>query len=756
MEALNTVGKNIPFVDSRQKVTGEALYTTDLKFPGMLFAKILRSPIAHGRILNIDISRAQRLPGVKKVITAKDTPLIPFGTTHKDWFILAPEKVRFIGEEIAAIAAVDEETAEEALELIKVDFEELPAVYDPEEAVSPGAPLINEGYANNIAFHFHVERGNVEEAFAKSDLVLEEYYYTSQVYQAYMEPMAAVVKPEANGRLTFYLPIQIPNKCRLTYAEAMGIPVENIRVIIPFIGGAFGAKMEVPMHVIAGQLAALTGKPVRIVNTREEDIISSNPRVPMKIYLKMGFNKDGQITAKQVKLYARNGGRTCYGVPVTGTACFRVDQLYRFQNVRADGYLVYTNTLPTGCFRGFGNAQMTFCVESMVDQAACALSLDAGEVRKLNSVFAGYVSLHGWKIGSCGLTECVDKAKAAADWDQKKKNKVYGRGIGLACCNHVSGYSAFYPPFHGSAAVMRLNLDGWASLITGETELGQGQRTVCAQIAAEVLGVSVDKINVAPVDSDYSTFALGAFASRTTTVGGKAVELAAQDLRGKILDYASTLTGTPQNSMTINNGSLVNLGDGGLIISLAELARKYQIASNGAYLYGFGSFNPGTDVPDGNKYGNPSCAYPYAAHIAEVEVDVETGMVKVLNYYSAHDLGRAINPMGATGQMEGAVAQGVGWALTEDMLMENGRIQNTNFLDYRIPGLKDMPTIESLLIETDEPNGPFGAKGLGEPALNPVVAAISNAIYDAVGIRLREMPFTPEKILEAIAANKKD
>ncbi len=746
MSDYKVVGKSQPFIDARPKATGDAVYTTDIRFPGMLYGKILRSSIPHGRIVSIDTSQAESLPGVKLVITAKDTPLIRYGTTHEDWYILAPDKVRFVGEEIAAVAAVDLETAEEALDLIKVEYEELPPVYDPEEAMLPGAPMINE-VPNNIASVFEVERGNVEDAFENSDLVLEEKYYTSQVYQAYMETMAAVAKPEPDGRITLYLPIQIPSKCRVTYAKALGMPIDSLRIIQPPTGGGFGAKMETPLHPIAALLAKLTGKPVSLSNSREEDFMAGNPRLPMNIYLKMGFTKDGIITAKKVRIVTANGGRVCYGVPIIGTASFRADTLYKFQNVKAEGYLVYTNTLPAGCFRGFGNSQMVFALESMMDQAAHQLGIDPIEMRHANAVQPGYVSVHGWQVNSAALDECLDKVAAATGWKEKKSQMPFGKGVGLACTNHVSGYSAFFPPFHGSSAVLRLELNGRASVTSGEVELGQGQKTAFAQIAAEVLGLTVEDIRMTPVDSDQSTFALGAWASRTTTVGGKAVYLAAEDLKSKILAYAATLLEVDQDQLILTDGKAVSTDHPDKSITLADLGSRYLYQHNGSFMYGFGEFHPGTQVPDANKYGNPSCAYPFAAHVAEVEVDTETGQVQVVSYHAAHDLGRTINPLGASGQIEGGVAMGIGWALMEDMVYDHGKVANAGFLDYRIPGPKDLPEINSIFVESNEPNGPFGAKGLGEPTLNPVAAAVSNAIFDAVGIRLRELPFTPEKVL---------
>ncbi|ATW25450.1 xanthine dehydrogenase family protein molybdopterin-binding subunit [Candidatus Formimonas warabiya] len=755
MTGYKTIGKSTPFIDAAEKVTGRAVYTTDMKFPNMLYGKILRSTIPHGRIVGIDTSEAEKLPGVEAVITAKDTPLIKFGIFHEDWYILAHEKVRFAGDEVAAVAAINEDIAGEALKLIKVHYEELPAVFDPKEAAQPDAVDIN-GVKNNIASKFHVERGNVDQAFEESHLIIEKDFYTTQVYQAYMETMAAVVKPEDNGRLTFYLPIQIPSKTRVTYAKALGMKIEDIHVIQPTTGGGFGAKMETVLHLIAAVLAQKTGKPVRIINTREEDFEGGNPRVPMHFHVKMGFSKEGMIKAKDLVLYAGAGGRACYGVPVLGTACFRHDQLYKYENVRANGYLVYTNMVPSGCFRGFGNSQGTFCIECIMDEAAEKLGIDPADIRLRNAVYPGFVSCHGWVINSCLLQECITKAVEAAQWQEKRKEKKSGRGIGLACCNHVSGYSAFFPPFHGSAAVIRMNMDGKFLVMSGEIEIGQGQKTAFAMMAAEALDVPLENVRMAPIDTDYIPFGLGCWASRSTALGGKAIQNAAEDLKGKILQFVSQEYGIAVEQLSIANGVVVNT-QGEEITDLSEIGRKYLYKTNGSYLYGQGYVDPGTVVPDmATKMGNPSITYPFACHIAEVDVDVETGVVKVIDYVAAHDVGKVINPMGAEGQIEGGVAMGIGWALTENMVYQNGVLKNSHFLDYRLPGSKDVPDMKSIFLESNDPNTGFGSKGLGEPAINPVVPAIANAIHDAVGIRLTELPFTPDKVLKAIQEKKKN
>jgi len=752
--ALDVIGKNVVPVDVKPKATGQAEFVSDMKLPGMLYGKILRSPHAHARIIKIDTEKAQKVPGVKAVITFKDTSQVKFGTLVDDWYILAKDRVTFAGQEVAAVAAVDEETGEKALELIEVEYEELPAVFELEEAMKEGAPVINEEYPNNIVATFETERGNVEEAFERADEIFEDTFYTSQVYQAYLETMAAVCKWDDDGRLTMWLPVQIPSKIRLTYARALNIPTKNLRVIKPFVGGGFGAKMEHASHLVCAELARATGRPVKIVNSREEDFQATNPRVPMSINIKLAVRKDGTILGKKVKVIAGNGGRTVYGPPIMSTACYRADSLYKIENLKAEGYLVYTNTVPTGCYRGFGNAQMTFALESIFDQVAEKLDIDPAELRLKNSFEDGDISAHGWKINTAGLKECIKVAVEKSGWKQKHRGQGQGgirkRGIGLACCNHVSGNRSFFKPFDGSSALIRIGEEGQVTLIHGESDIGQGQNTVYAQIAAEVLGANYEDITVATVDTQVSSFGLGSFATRGTTLGGNAVIAASKEAKKIILETAAEMLKKTASELEAKSGIIYEKATGEKVLTFGEAAWHFMFTHGGMPVTGAGYYVPDTVLPNETKYGDISPVYPFAAHIAEVEVDTETGEIEVINYWAVHDVGKVLHPVLLEGQVHGGVSQGIGWALSEDMVTKKGIIQNPTFLDYRIPGSKDLPKMHVSFVETDDPNGPFGAKGIGEPALNPVPAAVFNAIYEAIGIRFNKLPVTPEQVLKAL------
>lgn len=748
MSELDIVGKSYPQIDGMQKAMGKTKFVTDLVLPGMLYGRTLRSPYPHATINNIDTSRAKALAGVKAVVTYADTPGIKFGPRSEDWTIFAGDKARFHGDEVAAVAAIDEDTAEEALELIEVDYEELPFVTDPLEAMQPGAPLIHDEKPGNIAAEFNVAAGDVDRAFDDSHIIYEERYYTNQVYQAYMEPMATIADVDLSGRVTMWTGTQIPNMMRMTYAKALNISPDNIRVIVPDYGGAFGAKMENNIHLVAAILAQKAQKPVKLVNTRYEDFIAGNPRVPMYIDIKLGATKEGLLTGKEVKVVGSAGARLVYAMVIVATACYRVDSLYRFKHVRSKGYTVYTNTVPTACFRGFGNSQMTFVLESALDMIADRLNLDPAELRIKNAIGPNETSIHGWKINSSGLKDCVIRATQKGDWQKKRRQKEPLKGIGLACCNHVSGNRPFAREFDGGAGIVRVGADGRVTVYHGESDMGQGQKTAFAQIAAERLGVPLEMVHVAVVDTDISPFGLGSFATRGTLMGGNGVLAAAKDAFRQLAEIAAEMLEAKVDHIECRQGNFFVGGSPERSLPFREVAAQATFARHGAPVVGTGFYKPPTELPDPKtKYGNISPAYPFACQIAEVEVDPNTGQVTVTHFVAAHDVGRAINPMATEGQIRGGIAQGLGWTLMEDMSYANGKIINPDFVDYIVPSALDVPDIKPILVEPIEPNGPYGAKGIGEPALNPTMAAITNAIYNATGIRVIRLPVSPEKIL---------
>lgn len=756
MSDLHVVGKSYPQIDGLDKAMGRTRFVSDLVFPNMLYGRILRSPHSHARIKEIDISRAAALPGVKAVITYEDTPGISFGPRSDDWTILAKDKVRFHGEEVAAVAAVDEDTAEEALDLIQVAYEPLPAVYDPMEALEPNAPLVYEEKESNLVAEFKIEAGDVDRALAESYFVYEDRFYTNQVYQAYLEPMGAVAEIDLSGRLTLYVATQIPNMMRMTYASALGMEPDRIRVVVPDYGGAFGAKMEHNVHLAAAVLAQKTGRPVRMMHTRHDDFVAGNPRVPMYIDLTVGVTKDGLITGKDTKVVGGNGARAVYAPVIVATACYRVDSLYRFKNVRARGYTAYTNTVPTSCFRGFGNAQMTFALESCLDMIAEGIGIDPMELRLKNAIGPNETSVHGWEIRSSGLAECITRATKKAGWNDKRKKGGRYRGIGLSCCNHVSGNRAFAREFDGGAGIIRVGRDGRVVVYHGESDMGQGQKTVFAQIVAERLGVPLDWVNVAPVDTDISPFGLGSFATRGTVMGGRGVLAAAEETFKQLAETAADMMEAAPGDIAAKDGKFFVKGSPSKYQPFKDVAARASFDRHGAPIVATGFYKPPTELPDPKtKYGNVSPAYPFACQVAEVEVDPDTGQVTVTNFVAAHDVGKAINPMAVEGQVQGGVTQGLGWTLMENMACEEGKIINPNFLDYLIPTALDVPDIQPILVEPLDPEGPYGAKGIGEPALNPVMAAITNAIYHATGVRIRELPVTPEKMLAELKKLRK-
>jgi len=755
----STIGKNVPFVDAREKVTGRAKYLDDLSFPGMLYGKILRSPYPHARIVNVDPGRALSLPGVKAVITAADCPATRFGLEIPDVSILAGDKVRYVGDEVAAVSAVSEEIAEEALSLIKVEYAPLPSVDDLEAALAPGAPLVHDDKPGNIGKAYKIERGDVDADFAGCDYVFEEEFATSRVLPCYLEPFGVIASWENDGRLTIWTGIQAAFHARFELARALNMQPSDISVKVPYIGGGFGGKIWIRnFHPIAALLAKKTGRPVKIVLSREEEFLASRPRVAARIKVKLGLMRDGTLVCKEMKITADNGAYSWAAPKILLNMAMRTDCLYRFRSTRTEAVLVYTNKTPTSGFRGYGNAQSHFALESMVDLCARKLGLDPVEVRLKNAVRRGDTTLHGWKIRSCGLGECIEKVSAAIQLNRLPKEKQGGkirRGVGVACVTHVSGNRAGNN-FDGSCALVRFQEDGKLLVYSGESDMGQGARTVFAQIAAEILGIPLESVKVMPLDTDISPFGYGTYSSRVTTVGGKAVLLAAQQVREQLLTLAGKILNEDPSGLDVKDGQIFVRLDPGRHIPVAEVCRAGIRTREGAALTAYVSYDPPTEGADGNFYGDYSSAYNYGAHAVEVEVDTETGQVRVLRVAAAHDVGYPINPNGVCGQIYGGVTQGVGWALYENLVYKGGVLQNPSLSSYILLTIKDMPEVEPFIVKTNDPVGPYGAKGVGEPALIPTPPAIANALEDALGVRFYDLPITPEKVFLALYARPEE
>jgi len=751
---FSAVGKSFPRLEGFEKVTGATRFLTDLELPGMLYGKVLRSSFPHARIISIDTKRAEELSGVKAVITAADTPKIPFCIIPRvaNKLPLEDKKVRYIGDEIAAVAAETEEIASEALGLIEVVYEELPAVFEPEDALKPDAPLLYEEKGTNIAEHFHKEYGNVEKGFQEADHILDDRFETSPVTPCCMEPRSCIASFDGSGRLTLIANTQAPFSLRQELSKVIPLPIKKIRIIKLPIGGAFGSRLGMDsIDPICAFLSRKSGRPVKIVNTREEEFVTSRYRYRMAIHLKTGVKKDGTLVAREAKVITDNGAHNYQGYTITAGLCQKLTFVYKIPNIKFDGYVVYTNNVYGGAFRGYGNPQITFAAESHIDMIAEKLGMDVLDLSLQNIVEPGYETISNCQITSCGLRECLIRAADATGWRQKRR-RPGRRGIGMASMQHAGGgIKIFFGNINCnySSAAMKMNEDGSVNLMTGSSDIGQGSDTVLAQIAAEELGIRFEDIRVTTADTDLTPMCLGTYGDRVTFVGGRAVQSAARDVKKQLLDLASEILEANIDDLESREGRVFVKGSPEKGISIPELA-EFSYFKKGRPILGRGIYDDPISKPDyGTGYGT-SPAYSFASQVAEVEVDVETGKVKVLRITSAQDLGKALNPMAVRGQIEGAMAQGIGSTLFERLDWVKGRTLNSNFLDYRMLTALDMPAVEPIFIESIDPNGPFGAKGVGEPALVPTAAAIANAIYDAVGVRIKSLPITPDKILAAL------
>lgn len=750
---MKYVGHKQSFIDAREKVTGRAKYLDDLSFPGMLHAKILRSPHPHARILRIDTAEAAALPGVYAVITAADCPDNRFGLDVADVTMLAIEKVRYVGDEIAAVAAESEEIAQEAVNRIHVEYELLPVVDDMRKAMEPGAPLVHEDKPGNIAKEYHFQRGDVDADFAQCDYVFEQDFSTHRVNGLPMEPMGAIALWESNGRLVMHTCIQAAFQARNELAKALGLDVSQVEVKVPFVGGGFGAKIWIRnFHPITAVLAKKTGRPVKYILTRQEDLITSRPRVAPQIHLKMGFMKDGTMVAKQAYILGDNGAYTWAAAKILNNMSIRTDCLYRFRSTKTDSYLVYTNLLPTSGFRGYGNSQAHYALECFVDECCKEMGLDPVAVRLKNCSRQGDLTIHGWKLKSCALDQCIEIADREIKKGRLPKSADGGairRGVATCAMVHVSGNRGGNK-FDGSAAVIRVHEDGRVFLFSGEANLGQGANTVFAQIAAEELGVDIDAVTVMPLDTDTCPFGMGTYSSRVTTLGGSAVKHCAEQVRRQVLEVAGAMLGLHTNMLELRDGKIVYTSDESKFVTFRQAANEAIRTNKGVPLSAHYVHEPATVGADASGYGDYSSGYSFGAQGVEVEVDTRTGVVKVLRVTAAHDVGRAINPNGVIGQINGGVAQGIGWTLYENQLFDKGKPLMDGLHKYTVMTSKDMPEIKSFIVESNNPGGPYGAKGVGEPTLIPTAPAICNAIEDACGVKIRDLPVTPEKIYWAL------
>jgi len=757
-QAFSVVGKRLPRADAVDKATGAAKYTIDIKLPGMLIGKVLRSPYPHAKILKIDTSKAKKLPGVQAVITAEDTPkkgfnismaeaiTVPERQGLQDQQVLA-DKARFAGDAVAALAAIDERIAEEALKLIEVEYEKLPAVFDIEEAVKPDAPRIHDFAERNIALHFvsPLTMGDVERGFQEADCVIEQTFHTSKQKHCQLELSSCVARFDATGRLTIWSPHQGPHLARTQIAALFDIPAGMIRWLTPPVGGAFGGGASLRAEPICIALAKKTGKPVKLEYSREEEFIATETRQPFIQTAKLGVKKNGIITALQVKATSNAGAYFTHSGSTTGVSVTMFLSLYKCPNMAGEADIVYTNIPISGGFRGYGNPQAMFTLEQMVDMAAEKIGIDPIELRMKNIKKAGELAM-GLPIESTALDECIRLGAERIDWQKKRgreKEGIRRQGVGMAIMMHVSGSFPFL--LEHSGAFIRLNEDGSANLMVSAMDMGQGISSSLAQIAAEELGLHAEDIHVVSGDTDVTPFDSGQHASRSIYVMGNAVQRAAREAKQELLERAAKMLSVSADNLDVEDRRVYIQANPEKGLSVAEVTRNtiYNFERECSQISGKCSFEQVELSP------------PFEAVFAEVEVDVEVGEVKVLRMVIAHDIGQAINPTTVEGQLEGGATQGIGYGLTEDFVINKntGTLESDNFTTYKLLSSLDLPKIETILIEKPDPKGPFGAKSVGESGSVAIAAAIGNAIYDAVGVRITELPITAEKVLKALKAN---
>ncbi|MFQ5913829.1 MAG: xanthine dehydrogenase family protein molybdopterin-binding subunit [Nitrospinota bacterium] len=762
---LTWVGASYERGDGYDKARGLAIYATDLALPRTLHAKILRSPVPHARILNIDVGRAKRLRGVRAVVTGRDYPDSRWGMHLADQTVYGVDRVRYVGEAVAGVAAVDEDTALEALGLIRVEYEDLPPLFDPEEAMAPGAPLIHpdaDKYSynahvlvpqpgTNIANLTRVRKGNVEEAFQKSDLVVEDTYEIPMVQHVCMEPHVCTARFSPQGKLTIWSSTQGLYLAREHVAKGLKLPQSDVRIICTYVGGAFGGKISGLTEGLAGTLALQADNlPVRLEMTREEEFVSTFVRQPVNVTCKTGVKRNGDFLARELRLVWDTGAYGDYEILVSRAAGISSIGPYRIPNVRIDSYCVYTNKPVAGAYRGFGIPEVCFAYESQMERIGRDLGIDPVELRLRNGVETGDVTATGQTLKGVGLKECIRRAAEALG--DKKGPAAPGkrRGHGLACMYKFSiGYA------HVQCGI-KINEDGSAALLTSAVEHGQGAHTILRQIAGEALGLDPGMVSVAHPDTGVSPYGWETSSSKTTFFDGNAIRQAAEDAKQQLFRVAAVALEAAPEDLETQNGRIFPRGAPERSVSFADVALGVQGPDGkhvGGPVLGRGHYTP-VDVtgldPETGQGTQPGSFWMFAAQAADVEVDEQTGEVEILKMTAAHDVGKAINPDGCTGQIEGALGQGLGQSLFEEMHLENGVVVNPNLMDYKIPCTLDMPSLVSMVVEEANPDGPWGAKGVGEPGLAPTAAAVANAIYDAIGVQIRTIPLTPERVLEAM------
>jgi 4-hydroxybenzoyl-CoA reductase subunit alpha len=747
------IGRSIPRPDARDKVTGRAIYTDDLVLPGMLHGAILRSPLAHARIKRIDVSKAKALAGVKDVIVGTDTPQIKYGNWRlmphtQDELPLAVDKVRFFGDEVAAVCALDRETAVRACALIEVEYEELPAVFNVADATREGAPAVHEEHPNNVSLDRKIVYGDLKSAFERADYVREDEFTVHPVSHAYLEPCSSLARPDEGGRVTLWTSTQTPYIVQCLLASTLGIAENDVRVIKPNVGGAFGGKMELRVwDFCAAFMARRTGRPVKFTLSREEELAYGRRRHPMTLRSKVAFKKDGTFLARTFDVLLDGGAYNSMGPTATFLSGNFGAMLYKIPAYGYFGQHVYTNKPPAGAMRGFGAPQALFACETQMNLVAEELGIDPIELRIKNAMEEGDVLPDVATISSCGFKESLEKARQMSGWVEKRAHNKPGYGLGVGCYSFITGgvFNWFNTKYNFATCEVRVFEDGTAHLLTMATDIGQGSDTVLRQILAAELGIGIEKIRLTASDTAMTPKAdLGTWGSRVTLMAGNAVLDAASKIKEMLIPILF-------GEYDLNQIHDIGFADDRVFVkakpkkgmSFGECVYKALRARRGDPLTAFGAYTP-------RNKGLVTPAFSFGAQVAEVKVDQETGQVQVQKIYTAHDCGVPINKMAVEGQLEGSIHMGLGYALSEELLYEDGKPANTSFLDYKIPAAEDMPASESVEVDTYEPEGPFGAKEAGEGLVSPTAPAIGEAVFQATGFRPKSLPITPEKILRGL------
>jgi CO/xanthine dehydrogenase Mo-binding subunit len=765
---MSEVGRSLPRLDVREKVTGRAEYIADLRRHGMLHGAILASPHAHARIVAYRIDAALAAPGVRAVVTGDDCPDARMGAFIKDETAIAKGRVRYVGEPVAAVAADSEEQARAACRLIDVDYEVFAAILTPDEALAGEALAIHPDLASydkvfaaqcggNVCSETSFSEGDVDAAFAQCDLVLDDWFSTQAQAHVAMEPCGALAEVDAAGRVTLWSTNQSVFRVQANVCESLALPMSKLRCLTPRVGGAFGNKMEAHVQPVVVMLALKSGRPVRLVLSREEDFEMVRARHPYRYRLRTGAMRDGSFVARDIEIVADGGAYADDSPGVLGHSLRTAAGPYRFRATRAHGKMVYTNKLRSGAFRGFGQPQIQFGAEQHVDEIARRLAIDPIRLRRQNLKAVGEPWFGGQKVLSNGLAQCLDAVEAASGWSRRSELAAAPgkrRALGLAVCGHISATQA-------TGAIVRLLEDGTVVLNTGATDIGQGSDTVLTQMCAGVLNLAVADVALASPDTDGSPYNWGTTASRVTYTTGRSVVAAAEEVARKIKAMAATMLECQASDLELRAGGRVGIiGDAARELSFKAISGRAHWVEGGpilgahTWIFDQPTIDPKRAVALGNS-SRSSGVFSFGALVVDVEVDELSGKVTVLRAWSAADVGKAINPMSVEGQLEGAFVQGLGYALSEEMVWDGGRLANPSMMDYKIPSSREAPyEIHALIVESPEPGGPFGAKGAGEVGINTVAPAIANAVSAAVGVRYRTLPLSPERVLGGLLARE--